>query len=489
LYEINTRVFIKTIGERLGNKISLANVPDDNWQQVACNGFDLIWLMGVWKRSPRAREEALLTDGLLKEFDNALPGWTADDVTGSPYAIQGYTLDPMLGEDGELAAVKSKLNSMGLGLILDFVPNHVAVDHPWVNSHPGWFIGGAMTDAMANPGLFFLSDGNDYLAHGKDPNFPPWTDTVQVNAFSKDLRLALVDELLKIAAVADGVRCDMAMLLLNNIFKNTWGNLAKSDTLINTEFWEDIIRAIKHEYPDFIFVAEAYWGLGTELISIGFDYIYDKTLYDHLKNSAPEDIKKYITGCNPDIGKSVHFIENHDEPRSVHEYGTERSLAAATIISTLPGMRLFYEGQLQGKTIHLPVQLARGPNEPVNEAAIRFYSRLLPACNSPAFHDGEWMLLGVNRSWENNDTFSNLMSWLWRYRDQVKIAVINYSADKSQGRIKLPLPLPGEAIIPYTDELTGIQYSSPGAEINDLGLYIDLAPWSCHIITMPVDGT
>ena len=180
--------------------------------------------------------------------------------------------------------------------------------------HPG-----EEADARAHPDAFFSPDRGVYLAHGRDPNFPPWTDTAQLNFYSTDLRQALIKELLRIAEVADGVRCDMAMLALNDVFGGVWGKLANYPKP-DTEFWAEAITQVKQRRPDFLFLAEAYWGLEKQLQQLGFDFTYDKVFYDRLRFSNARDIREHLMTDGPYQQRSVHFIENHDEERAVTRF-------------------------------------------------------------------------------------------------------------------------------------------------------------------------
>ncbi|MEK7353667.1 MAG: alpha-amylase family glycosyl hydrolase [Chloroflexota bacterium] len=452
LYEVNACIFINRMSRKYRQTLTLMTVPDEEWQMVIRQGFDLVWLMGVWQRSSDSRQEALRHPELRLEFDRALPGWTDEDVSGSPYAIHAYELNPLLGQKTELAQLKSKLNRLGLRLILDFVPNHLACDHPWVSSHPGRFIQGKGTDLQIHPDWFFSHDGSTYLAHGKDPNFPPWTDTVQVNFYSPDLRQALIDELKRIKDIADGVRCDMAMLALNDVFGRVWGKFTDYPRP-ETEFWTEAIGQVKQERPDFIFLAEAYWDLERQLQQLGFDFTYDKTLYDRLRYANNGDVRNHLMADKPYQRHSVHFIENHDEQRAVTAFGRERSLAAAVAVSTVPGLRLFHAGQLEGNHTRLPVQLIRGPEEAIDIDVWRFYERLLAACNSPVFHDGEWGLLDFNRDGQDSVNHLNVLAWYWQYKEQVKIVVVNYSEKPSQGWLRLPLGFESTQKVSLPDEL------------------------------------
>ncbi len=487
LYEINARLFIRRLCEKYQRTLTLATVPEEEWQLLKQRGFDIIWLMGVWQRSPGARKEAQLNSALRREYDQVLPGWKEEDVAGSPYAIYSYSLDPILGEPGELDQLKPKLNRKGLSLMLDFVPNHLALDHPWVLSHPERFVQGSQSDANTHPDWFFKSDNGIHLAHGKDPCFPPWTDTVQVNFYSTDLREALVNELLRIAEVADGVRCDMAMLALNEVFERVWGGIVKDYPRPQTEFWAEAIGRVKQQRPDFLFLAEVYWGLEQKLQQIGFDFTYDKGRYDLLRCSAPSDIRNYIVSRLTDVSyqqRSARFIENHDEPRAIVAFGRERSLAAAVVLATFPGLRFFHDGQLEGRRIHLPVQLVREPEETPDPEIMSFYDRLLAICNTPAFHDGEWTLMEVSQAGKGNESYHNLLAWCWCYAEQFKIVVVNYSPNPAEGRLKLTPPLENTDRVTFRDELTDTAYTQDPKELSSQGLYIALSPFHAFIFDM-----
>ncbi len=486
LYEINARVFLRRLCKKYGRKLTLAEVPEEEWQSIADKGFDLVWLMGAWQRSEAAWQQALLNADLRKRYDETLPGWGDDDVAGSPYAVYRYELDASLGDDADLAEVKATLNRHGLGLVLDFVPNHFAKDTPCMASHPNWVVTGSRREVSQHQEWFFSPDGRSYFAHGRDPNFPPWTDTVQVNFFSKELRQSLIAELLKIAEVAAGVRCDMAMLALNDVFERVWGELLPGYLKPDAEFWEVAIRIVKAKHPNFIFLAETYWGLESKLLQLGFDYVYDKALYDKLWSPATIDVRNYLAASTVPLARAVHFIENHDESRAAAAFGRERSMSAAVIMATVPGLRLFQDGQLEGKRVHLPVQLVSEPEEDSDEEVQRFYETLLATSNMAAFHEGDWELLSVDEAWEGNPSHQSLLAWSWRYARELKVVAVNYAPHQSQGRLKLPVWLPRGMRVLYRDELNDVQYEGDSDELSSLGLYIDLGPWRAHIFDMLV---
>ena len=483
LYEINTRIFIRRLSEKYGRHLMLADIPRDEWGKLAHLGFDYIWLMGVWRRSQASRQEALSTAFLRQRYDATLPGWTDADVGGSPYAIVEYTLDPTLGVPGDIIRTRSQLHELGMQLILDFVPNHLARDHAWTHSHPEWFVRGEGKDREAHPERFFSPDGEIYLAHGRDPYFPPWTDTAQVNFFSVASRQAMLNELLHIAEVADGVRCDMAMLALNSVFQRIWGDVIKEQPP-QEEFWAEAITQVKQKYKGFLFLAEAYWGLETELQKLGFNFTYDKSFYDHLVSSPPQDIQNYLRKDAVYESHHIHFLENHDEPRAVTTLGRERSLAAAIIMATIPGMHLFYDGQLEGKKVHPPIQLVREPDEPEDIAIKEFYQLLLEICRDSLFHEGVWALLEVGEAWPGDTKYHNLLAWSWQQERQLKLVVVNYSGAPAQGWLRMPEIRSDAERIVLRDELTAAFYEHTSNELRQKGLYVSLCPWQAHIMTL-----
>lgn len=227
IYEINTWVWLHELGRRLGRPVTLGSVPGETWDALGGLHVDAVWLMGVWERSPTGLDMARSDASLQGEFRRALPDFASEDVVGSPYCVRRYVADPYLGGPEALAAARKALAARGLSLLLDFVPNHVAPDHAWVSAHPDYFIRGTAADLARAPGEFH-GTGSKVFARGRDPYFAPWQDVLQLNAFHPGLRRAAIQTLREIAGQCDGVRCDMAMLLITRVFEQTWGLRAGS---------------------------------------------------------------------------------------------------------------------------------------------------------------------------------------------------------------------------------------------------------------------
>lgn len=480
IYEINTWVWLEALSRRHRHPVTLATVPMEEWEAIASLGFDAVWLMGVWERSPAGTRLARSLQPLLEECRKTLPDFTPDDIPGSPYCIRNYTVDGRLGGPDGLYTAREALARCGLGLILDFVPNHVALDHGWVLEHPEFIVQGDATDLIRAPREFFQSGGRVF-ACGRDPNYPPWQDVAQLNAFHPGLRDAAAGTLLGIANQCDGVRCDMSMLLINRIFRKTWGERAGREP--QREYWEEIIGAVRGRYPGFTFIAEAYWDLERELQQQGFDYCYDKRLYDRLLHESADTIRGHLSGDRAYQHRLIRFIENHDEPRAASVFEPAKGAAAAVVIATLPGARLFHDGQLEGRRVKLPVQLGRQPDEPADPAVRAFYAKLLRTVRDARFRDGEWALCKL-AGWPDNDRFRNLAAWRWAGSDRRHLIVVNLSGTPSQGRVRLPgLALAGRTWR-MRDLMSGDVFERSGDEMTEPGLYVDLPPWGYHFLEL-----
>jgi len=480
IYEINTWVWLDELSRKSGTPVNLATVPREEWDAIASRGFDAVWFMGVWERSPAGIDISMRNAGLLEDFRRALPDFSPADNVGSPYCVRRYVVDAHLGGPNGLAVARRMLLERGLRLILDFVPNHVAPDHPWVGEHPEYFVQGSADDARNDPASF-VEAGGAVLARGRDPYFPAWPDVVQINAFQPGLRQAVIETVSEIAHQCDGIRCDMAMLMLNTIFERTWG--ARAGAMPDRDYWTTVIDAIKTQHPEFRFIAEAYWDLEWDLQQQGFDYCYDKKLYDRMEHADTESVRQHLFADRSYQDKMVRFIENHDEPRAAAAFPTEKGRAAAVAILTLPGARLLHEGQFEGATVRLPVFLGRRQGEPVDHDLVAFYACLLKATNRDVFRNGAWSLC-ERSGWPDNQTCRDILSWCWVKDDERYLVVIHFAPGRAQARVHLPWDELKGRTWRLDDALSGEAYERSGDEMRDAGLYVDLGPWTCNVFRL-----
>lgn len=478
LYEISTWVWLSDLSQKYGKNIDLSSVPSAEWDAIAAYGFDAVWLMGVWERSPAGIAIANQNQALLEDFRRALPDFRPEDNVGSPYCVRRYVVDQHFGGPEGLAVARAELSKRGMNLLLDWVPNHVAPDHPWAHEHPEYFIQGNQDDVRTDPTSFISLNGNVF-ALGRDPFFPAWPDVLQLNAYAPGLRQGVIETFSTIAQQCDGVRCDMSMLFLNSVFERTWG--ARAGQTPATEYWTDVISATKAAHPGFLFVAEAYWDLEWELQQLGFDFCYDKKLYDRLEHGSAESIRLHLCADPSYQKKLLLFIENHDEPRAATTFSPAKSRVAALILATLPGMRLFHEGQFEGRKVRPPVFLGRRPYEPVVQELRSFYAKLMEAINRPIFREGDWRLCD-RTGWPDNTSFQNLIAWTWVKDQERYMIVVNLSDSPVQAQIKIPWSDVAWGTWQLTDILSGACYQRDGNQLLSPGLYVELGPWNYHLL-------
>ena len=487
LYEVNTRALITRLSRRAGKSISLGDLPDellDDWMAL---GYDAVWMMGIWETGPTGRRIAKSYPGLQDEFKRALPDLTDDDIGGSPYAVQAYEPARALGGYEGVERLRNRLHERGIALVLDFVCNHTARDHAWVLEHPEYFIQGADHDALQHPDQYFSADtkrGKRNIAFGRDPYFPGWTDTAQLDYHSPETRRAMTDELMRVAELCDGVRCDMAMLILNDVFAKTWPATTHPDR--QPEFWSQAIHTVRQRHPAFLFIAEAYWNREWDLQQLGFDYTYDKTLYDRLLREGAGAVRDHLKAEMEYQRHCLRFIENHDETAAAAAMPSESwQFAAAVVAGTIPGMFLLHDGQLDGNPVKLPVQLIRRAEWAPNPRTQSFYRSLLNTICAPVFRTGTWLQMYPRAAWGENHTWTNfLASWWHDDTNGDRFVIVNYAPLSGQCYIDIPVDLLSGTIIEFRDVMGRAVYIRERSGLETKGMFFDLQPYSFHIFSV-----
>ena len=490
IYQLNTRVLLQERGVALGRPATLDDFEDRFLDDIAGKGFQWVWPLGVWQTGPVGRAISRSNPKLVEECRRALPDLKVEDICGSPFAIVGYQTNRDFGGDEALAHLRQRLARRGIKLLLDFVPNHTAPDHPWVTEHPEYYIHGSEEDLARQPQNYArVKSGRQtmILAHGRDPYFDGWPDTFQLNYRHAGFREVRIAELGTIADRCDGLRCDMAMLLQPEIIQKTWGDRSRpadGSPPRDNPFWPEAISAIKRRHPQFMFVAEVYWDMEWTLQQAGFDETYDKRLYDRLVAQVATPVREHLMADPGFQDRSMRFLENHDEPRAAATFPPSVHKAAAVVALLARGLRFFYEGELEGRKVHVSMHLGRRPAEPIDRELQAFYGRLLEVLKRPEVHEGEWCLETCRPAWPGNSTHQQFIVSSWQAGERRLLAVVNYGG--SQGQCYVPLGMQGLAgrSFELRDLLSDAIYERQGDGLMGSGLYLDLPPWGHQLFEL-----
>lgn len=482
LYQVNTRVWLTELSRKLGRKATLDDIPNADLDRFAEMGFDWIWLLSVWQTGEEAQRVSRSNAEWRHEYQQTLPDLRDEDIAGSGFAITGYTVHAGLGGDAALARLRERLRKRGLRLMLDFVPNHMGLGHPWIEVHPEYFVQGNEEDLARAPQNYIRvkrKAGEQIFAYGRDPYFSGWPDTLQLNYSSPATQEAMIGVLTKIAAQCDGLRCDMAMLVLPEVFQRTWGHRAPL-------FWPDATRRVRERVPGFVFMAEVYWDMEWELQHQGFDYAYDKRLYDRLRDGHARPVREHFLAGLDYQDKLARFLENHDEPRAAATFSPEMHRAAAALTFLSPGLRFFHQGEFEGRRKRISPHLVRGPDEPCDAPRKENYDRLLALLRQSVVRDGQWQLLACDPAWDNNPTHDCFVAFSWQKdaNQELRVVAVNYAGNQSQCHMRLPAPWLAGRKWQLRDQLGTGNYDWQGDDLAGRGLFLDLAPWQACVFAV-----
>jgi len=263
------------------------------------------------------------------------------------------------------------------------------------------------------------------------------------------------------------------MLILPDVFERTWGRRAPL-------FWPDTTKAVREQNPQFCFLAEVYWDLEWTMQQQGFDYTYDKRLYDRLRDGVARPVREHLLAGLDFQDKAARFLENHDEPRAAATFSPPMHEAAAVITYLSPGLRFFHQGQFEGRRKRISPHLVRGPIEPTSDSVRQFYDRLLTVLRTTTVRDGEWRLLESVAAWDGNWTSDCYLAWLWTgTTGERRLVAVNYADNQSQCYVRLPPH--GAGGMRFTDLMGSLTFDRDGHDLDARGLYLDMPPWGYHV--------
>jgi hypothetical protein len=270
----------------------------------------------------------------------------------------------------------------------------------------------------------------------------------------------------------------MAMLVLPEVFERTWG-------IRSEPFWPKAIESVRRQHPGFLFMAEVYWDLEWTMQQQGFDYAYDKRLYDRLREVHARPVREHFHAGLDYQDKLARFLENHDEPRAAAAFSPEVHEAAAVVTFLSPGLRFFHQGQFEGRLKRISPHLVRAPVEAIDPRLQRFYDRLLAVLDPPIFRDGAWSLLECVPAWEGNWTWDCFIAFAWqRGEGERRLVAVNYAGNNSQCYVRIPFADVDGRTVRLKDLMGPASFDRDGRDLVSRGLYLDLPPWGYHVFEL-----
>ena len=457
----------------------------DQW---AARGFDWIWLLGVWQTGPAGRRVSRENEEWRRAYAEALPDFAEDDVCGSPFAVRAYTAHEEFGGDAALARLRERLRVRGLRLLLDLAPNHTALDHPWVESHPEYYVHGSEEDLAREPGNYKRVQsgrGPAVLAHGRDPYFPGWPDTLQLNYRHPGLRQAMIAELLAIAERCDGVRCDMAMLLLPDVIFRTWGGAVAAGRRRRHGGRAVLAGGDRGRAGAAAGLSVPGRGLLGPRMGVAAAGVRLHLRQAPLRPAARRRRARrarHLTAGLDFQRRCARFLENHDEPRAAAVFPEGRHEAAAVVTYLTPALRFFHDGQLEGRRVHTSIHLARRIAETPDATLTAFYARLLDVLKRPEVRDGRWRLLTCRPAWDGNSTWDRFLVFTWDDGLGRRLVIcVNYGPSQGQCYVGLPKGEWRGGKWLLRDLFGDSRYDRDGDELARRGMYLDMPAWGAQV--------
>jgi alpha-glucosidase len=327
VYQVYPRSFQDSDGDGVGDLAGIRSRLD----HIAWLGVDALWLSPIYP-SP------------LADFG---------------YDVSDYTdVDPVYGDLAEFDRLVEAAHERGLKLLLDVVPCHTSIEHPWFGEHPDWYIWADRPNnwVAAFGGSAWERLGDRYYLHSFYPEQPDlnWRNTDVVAAMQDVLRFWIergadgyridaIDRLMKDPELRDDppasepyglpVSDEEAKLALSNSRNGpgTSAALAKVREAVGEAF-----------LVGEVYLPSARWQPYIEYFDAAFAFELLLATWDaRIINTAIEACAR--------TGKAAWAMSNHDFGRLATRFGRENARAALMMLLTLPGPTFLYQGDEIGQ--------------------------------------------------------------------------------------------------------------------------------------------
>ena len=521
----------------------LSDIPDEELDLLARNGFTGLWLIGVWQRS-RASER-------IKHFNGSA------DAMASAYSLDDYVISPELGGDEAYGNLRERAASRGIRLASDMVPNHMGIDSRWVINQPDWFIQSHESPywnySFNGPDLcddervgVFLEDGYwqkadaavvfkrldrwtgdvRYIYHGNDGTHMPWNDTAQLDFLNPEVREAVIQSIVHVAHLFPIIRFDAAMVLAKKHFQRLWfpqpgtGGAIPSrasfamtkeefDDAMPQEFWREVVDRIHREAPETLLLAEAFWLMeGYFVRTLGMHRVYNSAFMNMLKreeNANYRSVIKNVLEYNPQILKRfVNFMNNPDEETAIAQFGKDdKYFGVCILMSTMPGVPMFGHGQVEGFTEKYGMEYRHPRRDEQPDAALvaRHEREVFPLLRKRYLFSDVDNFLMYDCFTESGEVNEDVFAYSNRSGGERALVIYNNRFAHAKGWLRTSLGFLGDGgrIVQRTlgdglalstepgvyvilrDQTGGLEYIRPNERLRREGFLVDLGAFKYHV--------
>ncbi len=539
----NAFVWLDQLSRKYKRSINrLDEIPDEELDVLAAQGFTGLWLIGIWARSTASKR--------IKQL-NGNP-----EALASAYSLTSYDIAWDLGGEGAYTSLRDRAALRGIRLASDMVPNHMGLDSTWLIDHPDWFLRSEYPPfpnySFSGPDLsndervgVYIEDGYwsksdaavvfkrvdrwtgsvNYIYHGNDGTHMPWNDTAQLDFTRPDVREAVIQTILHVAKKFPIIRFDAAMVLAKKHYQRLWfpepgtggaipsrSNFSMTkeqfDAAIPVEFWREVVDRIQREAPDTLLLAEAFWLMeGYFVRTLGMHRVYNSAFMNMLKreeNANYRQVIKNILEYNPQILKRfVNFLNNPDEETAIAQFGKDdKYFGVCVLMCTMPGLPMFGHGQIEGYTEKYGMEYSRAyrdekPDEWLAERHSREIFPLLKMRHLFSEVDNFLLLDFRSGDFVNEDVFA----YSNRVGNDATLVVYNNRYSHASGFIKESVPYRDEegrlvrksladglglsggknSFCVFKDLTSGLEYIRPISLMRKDGFHVELGAYKYNV--------